>query len=457
MSQDEIESRDQEVPASSASGNGWSHALARKLGANRRILFGFFSLSLAFQLLIYGVVTNKPVIRSDGVGYQAYLPAVLVDHDLSFATYRQRQFPKGIPYWTGIHHGPRAYVIKYPLGVAVLESPFFVVAQLVSKIAGYESVYAWPYQVAAAISGAWYFGCGALCVWILLRGQFAPNVALLALLLTVFGTNLLHYATYDIAFSHVYSFFLIAALLVASRGMYRESLGRWLVFGLLAGMTVVTRPTNGIFVILVLAEWVTAAGSWPEALRRMRQDWRGVSVAVLAGTGPIALQFLYWRLVTGHWFYYTYINEGFNFLAPAGWRALCGFEKGWFVYLPLTGLAVIGWAIARRQLLPKAGVVLPFMIANIWIIVSWHDWGYGGAFSMRPLVESTPLVALGVGGLLAHAWLQAWAWRLCLTLGILCAIYTTILMIGYWTHVLPYIEATGYDILRCLTFSGLRH
>jgi hypothetical protein len=179
-------------------------------------------------------------------------------------------------------------------------------------------------------------------------------------------------------------------------------------------------------------------------------------VAVLVSVIPVALQLAYWKQATGHWFYYAYVNEGFNFFTPAGWRVLLGFEKGWFIYIPLAGVAAVGWVWARRKLLPSAWCVLIFTVVNIWIISSWHDWGYGGAFSMRPLVESSPLVALGIAGALSRVWPIPWARRLGFAFCVLCALYTTILMVGYWTHTLPYIQATSDDILRCLTFSGPR-
>ena len=445
------EPSDKEIAARSES------ASADSPRARRWILWGLCALSLGLQALIYTVVTNKPVIRSDGVGYHAYLPAFLVDHDPSFKTLEQREFPQGIPYWTGIHRHPQGYVVKYWMGVALLEAPFFAVAHGVASAAGYESVYSWPYQAAAAVAAAWYFGCGCLCVWILLRRMFAPAIAVAALGFTVAGTNLLHYATYDAAFSHVYSFFLVSALLVAGHDLHQARLRRWLATGLLLGLITVTRPTNAIVILLVIADWVTAAGGWREALHRfLHRKWQW-GAAVLVAAAPLALQLAYWKKTAGQWVYDAYVDEGFNFFTPAGWRVLFGFEKGWFVYVPLAGLAVLGWLLARRKLLPPARVVLLFMGLNLWIIASWHDWGYGGAFSMRPLVETCSLVALGVAGLLWRVWPVAWARRLVLTLGVLCSVYTTTLMVGYWTHALPYLGATSDDIINCLTFSWLRH
>jgi len=422
----------------------------------RWIFLSLVTLSLGLQALIYTVVTSKPVIRSDGVGYQAYLPAVLVHQDLSFKTFERREFPKGIPYWTGIHRRPHGYVIKYCIGVALLETPFFAVAHVGATLAGYTSVYAWPYQVAAAVSGSCYFGLGGVCLWLLLRRLFEPAIAFTALALTVGGTNLLHYATYDAGFSHVYSFFLISALLLFGRDLYGASTRRWLGVGLLLGLIAVTRPSNAIFGLFVIADWFTRAGNWREALRRLRyRPWQW-GAGVLVAWMPVALQLAYWKKATDQWVYYAYVNEGFNFFYPAGWRVLLGFEKGWFIYIPLAGVAVIGWALARRKLFPGAGLVLFFTVINLWIISSWHDWGYGGAFSMRPLVESSPLVALGLAGFLWRVWPVRWARRLALALCAIFALYTLILMVGYWMHTLPYIEATVADILRCLTFSGPR-
>jgi hypothetical protein len=430
--------------------------LANSILMKGRILWGLFGLSLAIQALIYGAITSKPVIRSDGVGYQAYLPA-LVDRDFSFETLARREFPEGMPFWTGIRQGPTGYVTKYPLGLSLLQAPFFGVAHAVARAGGCKSFYSLPYQIAAAVSGAWYFAWGGLCVWILLRRLFEQNIALLALLLTVCGTNLLHYATYDASFSHVYSFFLFAALLVTSRDLYQAQTKWWLASGALVGLTLVTRPTNGVVLIFVLADWLGTAGSLQEAILRIRRKWWQCGCAALVAAVPIVLQLAYWKAATGMWFFYSYGGEGFRFFQPAGLRLLFGFEKGWFVYVPLAGVAVFGWLVACRKLFPDARVTLTFAILNIWIIASWHDWGYGGAFSIRPLVDSSPLIALGLAGALWRVWPILWARRLCLTLCALCAIYTMVLMLGYWMKVLPYILATGDDIIKCLRFSWLFH
>ena len=58
-----------------------------------RLLWLLLAASLLVQALIYGVITTKPVIRSDGVGYYLYLPAALIHRDLTLETVVRQEFP----------------------------------------------------------------------------------------------------------------------------------------------------------------------------------------------------------------------------------------------------------------------------------------------------------------------------------------------------------------------------
>ena len=78
---------------------------------------------------------NRPAIRSDGEGYYAYLPLYLIRHTLDF---------QAVP---ASHRG--FFIIQnpttgrqsdiYPLGTALCEMPFFVVAHLVTLLSGNHS------------------------------------------------------------------------------------------------------------------------------------------------------------------------------------------------------------------------------------------------------------------------------------------------------------------------------
>ena len=419
----------------------------------------FWSLlitSLATQAMIYGVITSKPVIRSDSVGYYMYLPAALIHHDLTLATLEQREFPDGIP-GVRVNRFEGHQVIKYPVGEALLLLPFFLPAWGVAAATGVTSVFGWPYQLAAAVAGAFYFALGGSLTWALLREKFDRGIALTALGLTILGTNLFHYATYDAGFSHVYSFCLAAGLLLTSVRLPASAGVRpWLALGLTTGLLVVTRPTNAVLVLFPLGCWFTTTGSLASGLGRLRAKRGFLLAALVAAALPVTVQLAYWKCASGHWLIYSYGREGFNFLQPVIGKVLFSVEKGWFVYIPLAFVAVGGWLAARGKLAPYFPTIILFAGLNVWVIASWHDWGYGGSFATRPLVESSPLFALGLAGALWRTQDHRWGRRILLGFAAACVIYTSLLMLGYWMRALPYIMATPADIQNCLTLSWLR-
>src|SRR5689334_9584871 len=86
-------------------------------------VLGLFSL-----MFIYGRRLNYPPIRSDGVGYYLYLPASLIDHDLSLDTTVRRSFGGKSPEWAGVNRirETNRLLIKYPPGEAIMLAPFFL-------------------------------------------------------------------------------------------------------------------------------------------------------------------------------------------------------------------------------------------------------------------------------------------------------------------------------------------
>ena len=84
------------------------------------------------------------VIRGDARGYYSYLPALLIhgdpQHDGGGAAYMNR--------------AQQGTVRKYPVGVALMELPLFITADVVvSAGGGARTGYERPYQVAVALGG----------------------------------------------------------------------------------------------------------------------------------------------------------------------------------------------------------------------------------------------------------------------------------------------------------------
>ena len=151
-------------------------------------------------------------IRSDGIGYYSYLPAFFKYDDLTFS------FVDSISYADSINMKPclwtdkEGHIInKYPIGVAILESPFYFATDTILKIfsPGRATGFSKLYQYSICFSAFVYFLLGLWLLYKSLMSFFDEKTVLLVLTLITFATSLFHYATLDGCFSHVYSFFLI--------------------------------------------------------------------------------------------------------------------------------------------------------------------------------------------------------------------------------------------------------
>ena len=98
---------------------------------NRALLI--FLAATAFLMLcsiiwVYHVkVLNAPKVYSDGFGYYVYLPAMIY-RDFSF------DFVEGWEHPLDLIQSAGGIVNKYPVGVAIMESPFFFLAHIISLL-----------------------------------------------------------------------------------------------------------------------------------------------------------------------------------------------------------------------------------------------------------------------------------------------------------------------------------
>ena len=106
------------------------------------------------------------------------------------------------------------------------------------------------------------------------------------------------------------------------------------------------------------------------------------------------IQLGYWKYITGEWIHYSYEEEGFNFLKPEIWNGLLSYRKGWFVYTPLAIVCIIGLVNLWRTF-PKLFLgITTYLIVNVYIVFSWHQWYYGGGFGSRALIESYAVLSI---------------------------------------------------------------
>jgi hypothetical protein len=400
-------------------------------------------LAAAGLAAIYGkgLASGSP-IRADAVGYYIYLPAILIDHDVGLTRTLERSVPGGVDQsdFRPVRDG---YVDQHQTGEAIMLAPFFGAGELAALATGARrDGFSRPYQVAAAAGGLFYALVGLGALGLLLLRWFDRSTVLATLAAVTFGTNLFHYATYDAVYSHVFSFALVALVLVATLALVdHPTVVRAGALGLPLGLVTAVRPTNLLAALFPLC---AVRG----VVRRLRSEpgprlWLLAAAAAAAFVIPIVPQLLYWHAVTGHLITNAYggsprLDVLHPFLADVAFSV----RKGLFFWTPVLALAVAGVPLLRRYAPAFFLPALVFLPVHFWLVASWTEWWYGGSFGQRSFVDVLPVYALGLAALIAWARRRrATGWLVGGAVAV-TSLLATHAMVEYWLGNIPFDHAT---------------
>lgn len=342
-------------------------------------------------------VREKPLRLTtyDALGYYLYLPSTIIYKDATQLKWlpaidSQYTVIGGWQYQT-IKEKNGNFIFKYLGGVALMELPFFLVGHVVAKMTDYPpDGFSAPYQYALLTAAFFYAFLGLFLLRRFLLFYFDDKTVAFTLLLLTLATNWVQYVAVDSAMSHVYIFPLYVLILLLSKKWHEKpSLKTAFFIGLTIGLATICRPTEAIMFFIPLL-WhthtrVAANAKWAQ----VRQYRKHVLIAVLGGILAILPQIIYWKITSGSFIYD--VGSKWVFLNPY-FRVLFGFEKGWFIYTPVTIMFVLGLFFIKKYPFSKA--VITFCLLNIWIIIAWDDWHYGASYSCRALMQSYPIFAL---------------------------------------------------------------
>ncbi len=160
-------------------------------------------------------------------------------------------------------------------------------------------------------------------------------------------------------------------------------------FSLIAGLVTLIRPTEILILLFPLLIYVT---NFSELKKRWQEivalKWK-LAIAIIMFLIPIIPQLIFWKIHTGQFFFFSYgSEEGFFFSDPKFYSVLFGWRKGWFIYTPLMLFSIIGLVMMFLKNRKMAIAIFCYFFINLYLICSWWDWGYGGAFGMRALVQT---------------------------------------------------------------------
>ncbi len=402
-------------------------------------------LCLAGYVFVYASGRAWPPIRSDGFSYYVYLPSWFIYHDTSLSPVARDCCGGEFPAFTAIIRWPgtRQWVNAHPIGVAVMQAPLFLVAHALTRWSNLtRDGFSLYYQHAAGTAGALWVVAGLWVLRGLLRRHFSDGVTAATLVTILLGTNLYHYATFDSAYSHPYSFFLFAALLDLVDRWHRQDDRRPVLLGLTAGLIVLVRHTNVLALIVFPLYGVTNLRTLHEAWLRIVRHRLEVARAAAIAAAVVAPQLLLYYQATGHLWVSSYGSLGFTFTSPHLFGVLFSVQKGLFFWSPILLFAVAGLFLARGSARAFVLPCLLFLALDTYLIASWWDWQFGASYGHRGFVDSLPMLAIGLAVVFARASERPLARRLVTAIACAAVALSLVQMLQYWNGVLPFSDTT---------------
>lgn len=364
------------------------------------LLFG----SIVFFRFVYPPVG---ILSWDVFGYYLYLPATFVYHDLKLTDIEwvqqiveQYKTTSTLYQVTALPNG--GWVMKYSMGIAILNAPAFFIAHLISGLTNFKADgFSLPYQYAWAISGLFYTAAGIWMFRKVMLEFFSENMTAILLIIIVLATNYFQLTSFDGYLSHNYTFTLYTFIVWFTIRWHKKP--DWksaAALGFTMGLVVLVRPSELVCIIIPLLWNISNYKSFNDKLMLLKSNYKHILILVSFALLASLPQLIYWKYSSGHWLFYSYNNagEGFDFTHPYIGEVLFSFRKGWFVYTPIMIFAIIGFISTYKFNKAVFYSVLLYFIVNLYVVSSWTCWWYaGGSYSQRALLSSYVILAIPLG------------------------------------------------------------
>lgn len=402
----------------------------------------YIYLSIALTLLLvtwsasnvmWGGNHSAGIIKVDGKGYYAHLPAIFIYDDLHFNFYDsiengkyynvnfeydyRRQTPEGKTY------------NKYYCGTAIPMMPFFLVAHAIAKNSDKYPAdgYSKPYQISVSVAAIFYMLASLwLMALILLHFKISERVIAFCIPVIVFGTNWYYYILNEPAFSHSFSIFFITAFVYLGLKWGRTGKLNIVLYGVLVGLIILIRPLNGVVIALVPFFFTSFKAFWKAFLNLFKNPLR-LTIGMVLGLAVLSIQLWIYKEQTGSFYIYSYEEEGFNFLQPEIFNILLSYKKGLFIYTPLTLVCLLGlYKMGKKHTYQTIYLAL-FLALFTYLVSSWWCWYYGGSFSSRVYIDYFALFLIPLAFLLNNfkqAWLKKLTFSIVILLTLFCQFQT---------------------------------
>ena len=372
------------------------------------------------------------LVVGDAVHYYVYLRSAVFDRDLQFRNEYVRLYGlRGGEEDTEWVYQPTAtgHVRNLmSIGPAIVWAPLFVLATAgVAAARALGSTYAMDgygvlFQASAGLGGILAATLGAWLAWRLCRRFFDARIAIWATLAVWLGSSAVYYSVISPIYSHASSM-LVSSLFFYAWGtsLGRQTPARYGLVGVLAGLTMLVRWQDAVFLVVPFSDAVlhafagapspgeAARGGSPSGLQPessetgRRPGWRQLVINLAAcGAGALLAfspQMLVWMVLFGRPFVVPQGGEFMQWGAPHLFSVLFSDWRGLFTWTPVLALSAVGLVpLWRRQRSLAIGMIAA-------LILSWYanaaviDWWAGEAYGARRFVSCFPIFVVGLAAL----------------------------------------------------------
>lgn len=357
------------------------------------IIWGIFFIILVFAALNRHS-RSKPFhyssqIMSDKAGYYVYLPALFLYE------FNSSKFPSKVDSLTGngFYLDPNNNKIqsKYPVGVAVLLSPFFMVAHSYAIVSNNKTDgFSMPYQNAIDFASVFYVLLGLYFLNQFLLNFSNQRLVTFSLISLFLGSNLYYYTIFEGGYSHVYTFFLFSCWLFLLKKFEKsKDLKYWFLIIAFASLIILVRQINVIFILLSIGLFSSTKDLFTH---KRTKDWLigiGIFLCILSP------QIIYNLYLTQTPFTYSYQNEGFIYWLNPKWiEVMFGFENGWITTNPIIILSIVGLYFLYKNDKKLGILTLLILVSCIYIYASWWAYKLGCSFGHRGFVDIYPFLSI---------------------------------------------------------------
>lgn len=343
-------------------------------------------------------------VWADKAGYYVYLP-LAINYKLD-----ARKLPDSISIKTGdaffVDSAKNKLKTKYTCGVAIMQTPFYIVANSIASAGDYHNNgFSKIHYGAVNIAAVFYLILGLYFLRRFLTYYYSSLISYLTVAVIFLATNLYYYAIDETGMSHVYSFALFSVLLFwvkQSNFFTLSSIYKNVLIGVVIGLIILIRPTNIVFLSIILFLDI-------DDLKMLVNRFKNiislrVSLPVLIGGFIILLpQFLYWKYAFGSYLNYSYQNEHFNWFSSQIAKTFFSPNNGLFLYTPFYVLILLALILMIKNKVKNSVLVLGVFITISYIFSCWWDWSFGCSFGARSYVEYLALFSIPVGYLFSVA------------------------------------------------------